>query len=96
MSGLREWARAQTVPTIAVGDYNLDYEFVKHEGNAQLATMMADGIWKWVRPEEWIDTQWSGADVDRWPDSMLDFAFVAGPAKDWESTCRVIVLPGDS
>ena len=94
-SGLREWARVQTVPTIAVGDYNLDYDFVKHEGNAQFATMLRDNVWKWVQPEEWIDTQWSGADVDRYPDSMLDFAFVAGPAKEWDLSCRVIKRPED-
>ena len=97
-NGLREWARAQTVPTIAVGDFNLDYDFIKHEGNAAFAAIMRDGVFKWIKPEEWIDTNWSsakGVNVDRYPDSMLDFAFVAGPAKEWDCECRVIVMPGD-
>ena len=61
--------------------------------------MMRDNVWQWVKPEEWIDTNWAGdrnnPRVDRYPDSMLDFAFVAGPAREWNPKCRVIVLPGD-
>jgi hypothetical protein len=43
-----------------------------------------------------IDTNWSDDNgVDRYPDSMLDFNFVAGAAKDWKAECRVIVRDGD-
>ena len=31
----------------------------------------------------------------RYPDSMLDFSFLAGAAKDWKAECRVIVRDGD-
>ena len=44
------------------------------------------------------DTNWSDPDddgKDNYPDSMLDFAFVAGPAKDWNPVCRAIVRDGD-
>tara|TARA_R110002049_G_scaffold47902_1_gene138372 strand:- start:61373 stop:62215 length:843 start_codon:yes stop_codon:yes gene_type:complete len=98
-SGLREWAREQSVATIAVGDYNFDYWFTRREGNSGFAAMLRDNVWSWVKPAEWVDTNWDEdrdhPGNDRYPDSMLDFAFVAGPAKVWDASCRVIVLPGD-
>ena len=59
---------------------------------------LGDGIWKWVKPVEFIDTNWAGTDGDgrdNYPDSMLDFAFIAGPAKDWNPVCSVVVRDGD-
>ena len=53
---------------------------------------------QWVRPVELIDANWSDPDGDgndNYPDSMLDFAFVAGPANDWNPVCRVIVREDD-
>ena len=95
-AGLREWARDKTVGVVSIGDYNFDYSFETQKGNDALPEMLRDNIWAWVQPEEWIDTQWSDDDgKDRYPDSMLDFAFVAGPAKRWDPKCRVIVRPGD-
>lgn len=100
--GLREWARNQTIPSISIGDFNFDYSFITKTGNPGLAAMLRDNVWLWVKPEEWIDTNWAdggrgnaGDGVDDYPDSMLDFAFVAGPACDWKPVCRVIERPGD-
>jgi hypothetical protein len=31
---------------------------------------------------------------DNYPDSMLDFAFVSGPANDWKTVCKVIISEG--
>ena len=43
-----------------------------------------------------MDTQWSNRDgADAYPDSCLDFAFVAGVARAWQSTSRVIVRVED-
>ena len=59
---------------------------------------MRDGIWKWVKPVEWIDTNWADRNddgVDDYPGSMLDFVFVANGATEWKTTCRVIVREGD-
>lgn len=98
---LREWARVQTLPTVSIGDFNFDYSFITHEGNSGFAAMLRDNVWQWVKPEEWIDTNWSdggrggGDGVDDYPDSMLDFAFVAGPARDWNPVCRNIKRAGD-
>jgi hypothetical protein len=55
-----------------------------------------DGAWKWIKPVEMIDTNWSDDNgKDRYPNSLLDFNFVAGGAKDWKAECRVIVRDGD-
>ena len=97
-TGLREWARTKSVPMIAIGDYNFGYEFKSKKGNAGFDAFLKDGVWKWIQPVELIDTNWSddnGNGGDRYPDSMLDFNFVAGAAKDWKAECRVIVRDGD-
>jgi hypothetical protein len=33
--------------------------------------------------------------IDRYPDSILDFIFVAGPAQEWQAHSWVVVRPGD-
>ncbi len=51
-----------------------------------------------LKPAELVDTNWADLDgdgKDNYPDSMLDFAFVAGPAKNWKPLCQVIVRDGD-
>ena len=56
------------------------------------------GMRRKLKPVELLDTNWSDPDGDgndNYPDSMLDFAFVAGPAKDWNPICHVIVRDGD-
>lgn len=97
---LVQWARTQLLPTVALGDYNLDYVFANQEGNPAFAMMMKDNVWKWIQPVEMIDTNWydnprDPDGQDDYPGSLLDFAFVTGPAKDWGSHCQVIVRPGD-
>lgn len=50
-----------------------------------------------MKPTEFIDTNWSdpNGDIrDNSSDSMLDFAFVADPAKDSNPVCRAIVREG--
>ena len=96
--GLREWARDQTLPTITIGDFNMDYDFPSQEGNEAFVEMLRDNIWEWVEPTEFIDTNWSDSDGDgrdNYPHSMLDFAFVAGPAKEWKPASEAIVREGD-
>ncbi len=97
-NGLREWARDQTLPTIGIGDFNFDYVFATAQGNEAFRLFLQDNIWKWVLPEEMIDTNWydpEGDGVDNYIGSMLDFAFVAGPAKEWNAKCNVIVRESD-
>ena len=95
---LVEWARDQTLPVVAIGDYNLDYVFETKKGNPAFKKMLLDNVWEWVQPEEMIDSNWYdelGDGEDDYPGSLLDFAFVANAAKNWKKTCRVIVRDGD-
>ncbi|MDB4766545.1 endonuclease/exonuclease/phosphatase family protein [bacterium] len=95
-AGLREWARDSSMPIIAIGDFNFDYSFKTQQGNESFVEFMRDGVWEWVTPEPLIDTQWSDdKGKDRYPDSMLDFAFVANGAKQLNPKCSVIVTEGD-
>jgi endonuclease/exonuclease/phosphatase family metal-dependent hydrolase len=94
---LRVWASRQTLPVIALGDFNFDYEFATRKGNPAYDEFIAQDIWHWVMPPELIDTNWSddGTGQDRYPGSCLDFVFVAGKARQWNSTSQVIVRDGD-
>jgi len=97
---LVQWARTQLMPVVALGDYNFDYVFETQKGNPAFSNMLKDNVWQWVKPEEWIDTNWydnpkDPDGKDDYPGSMLDFAFASGPAKVWKKRCRVIVRDGD-
>ena len=97
---LVEWGRDQTMPVVALGDYNFDYVFDTRKGNESFRLFMKDNVWEWVEPIEMIDTNWydnpeAPDGKDDFPGSMLDFAFVAGPAKEWTTSCKVIVREGD-
>ena len=51
--------------------------------------MTTDDAWEWVRPEQLVTTQCSG-----WPcryNSVLDFVFTAGPARDWRAESEIVV-----
>ena len=95
---LREWARNKSIPIVAIGDYNLDFVFATEKGNLAFDEFMKDNVWKWVRPEPLVDTNWSDRDgdgIDNYIDSLLDFSFVAGAAKTWNASSRVIVREND-
>ena len=91
------------MPLLAIGDYNFDYDFHAKTGNKAFQLFTKDDIWKWLRPEELIDSNWSDTDpkrpddqrTDRYPDSILDFIFVAGAAQEWQAWSWVVVRPGD-
>lgn len=97
-TALVEWARNQSLPIIAVGDYNMDYEFRSQRGNEAFSIMQRDGIYQWVKPFPLIDTNWYDKDrdgKDDFPESILDYTFIAGPAKDWTISTHVIVRAND-
>ena len=97
---LVKWARDETMPIVALGDYNFDYDFKTRKGNESFRLFMKDNVFEWVEPVELIDTNWydnpeQPDGKDDYPGSMLDFGFVAGSAKDWTTSCKVIVRDGD-
>jgi len=84
---LHDWAEEQTLPVVAVGDYNFDWEVVggdtDHDQGYDLMT--AGDAWVWVRPEELVATQCSD-----YYDSVLDFVFVSGEAKSWDGESVIL------
>jgi endonuclease/exonuclease/phosphatase family metal-dependent hydrolase len=79
------WARQQTLPVIAVDDYNFDWgvrhgETVHDPGYDHLTV---DSVFTWVRPPQLIRTQCSF-------DSVLDFVFVAGAARQWRAASEIL------
>lgn len=81
---LNQWGRAQSLPVIAVGDYNFDYDVEDGDsGDRDLGfdLMTAEGIFTWVRPQPLTTTYCS----DRY-NSILDFVFVGGGAAQWPVT----------
>ncbi len=95
---LVEWARGQSTAIIAVGDYNMDLDFKSRMGNEAFSIIQRDGIFKWIEPKELIDTNWADREkdgLDDYPDSMLDFVFVANSAKSWQIEVENIVRAGD-
>lgn len=94
---LVEWAREETIPIIAIGDFNMDYEFETDQGNEAFAMILRDGVFTWLKPDPLVDTNWFGDEDgnDVYPDSMLDFAFVANGATEWDAECDVVIREGD-
>lgn len=89
---LRRWAETQTLPVIAVGDYNFDWRVEDGDSNHDLGydRITEDEIFTWVRPEHLVRSQCSEEF-----DSVLDFVFVANPVPSWSSSSEIIVVAGD-
>lgn len=53
--GLREWARDQTLPTILIGDCNMDFDFKTDRGNRAFVELQRDNVWRssWVFVSGW-------------------------------------------
>lgn len=89
---LNEWVRTQTLPVIAVGDYNFDWEVVGGDQQHDIGydNIANAGAWTWVRPATLIKSQCSPNF-----DSVLDFIFVNGAAQSWSGTAEILVVPND-
>lgn len=92
---LNEWVAQQTLPVIAVGDYNFDWDVrqgaQKHDTGYDLLTR--NQRFTWVQPKTLVASQCTG-----WPckfDSVLDFVFVAGAAQTWRAEATIVVEAGD-
>ena len=80
---LNAWARGQTTPIIAVGDYNFDYDVRRgDEGpphrDRGFDLLTANQVFTWVKPERLLKTH-SDASVN----SILDFVFISKPPANW-------------
>lgn len=88
---LNEWAGRQSLPVIAKGDYNFDWSVTNGDSDHDQSydELMAEGVFEWVRPEPLIKTQ------DSSHNSVLDFIFVSGAAKQWSGSSEIMVKAGD-
>ena len=85
---LVEWARDQTLPVLAIGDYNFDYVFATEKGNEAFNIFLRDNVFKWVRPRELIDTNWFDPEPDgkdNYPGKYVRLLFCGRACKNMES-----------
>ncbi|MCI0377170.1 MAG: hypothetical protein L0215_06175 [Gemmataceae bacterium] len=88
---LNQWAKAQTLPLVAVGDWNFDWGVIDGDVHHDKGydNLIANDVFRWVRPPILVKTQDSGHN------SVLDFVFVVGAAKSWLGSSEIIVKQGD-
>jgi endonuclease/exonuclease/phosphatase family metal-dependent hydrolase len=97
---LKKWAEDHpNEPVIAAGDFNFDYDFKTQKGNSAYDAMIEGGVWQWLKPDPLVDSNWAddrnNPGHDKYPDSILDFVFVANQAKNWKGESDVVVREGD-
>jgi hypothetical protein len=87
-----DWVRQQTLPVVAVGDYNFDWRVENGDQNhdAGFDFMTADQVWKWVRPGTLVMSQCNANE-----NSVLDFVFVNPAANLWQASSVILQEAGD-
>lgn len=86
-TALNTWAAGQTLPIVAVGDYNFDWNLPDGDADHDVGfdNMVANSVFRWVRPSTLIKTQ-----CDPQFNSVLDFVFVADGAKTWSGEAEIL------
>jgi hypothetical protein len=89
--------KSTTLPVIAVGDYNFDFDVPSGPGNSAFNLLMQGNVFQWIRPSTLVATQYSDNDDDDENDhnSVLDFVFVAKLPTSWQLTSEILVKAGD-
>ncbi len=84
---LNLWASGQTLPIIAVGDYNFDWDVDQGEivHDRGYDNMVYQGRFTWVRPGNLKKTQ-ANPDFD----GVLDFIFIGGDSWTWKSRAEIL------
>ncbi|MCP4611469.1 MAG: hypothetical protein GY845_22375 [Planctomycetes bacterium] len=89
---LAQWASQQTIPVIAVGDYNFDWDLdpsdCAENYNKGLGAMTVCGF-DWLKPARMIRTH------DSYYNSVLDFIFLANYADIISGESEIVVRPND-
>ena len=47
---VREWAKKETLPIIAVGDYNFDFDIQTKSNNKAFDIFLEDDVFEWIQP----------------------------------------------
>ena len=85
--GLVDWVQTQTIPVVALGDYNFDYDIDEGVGNNGFDLMTATEDWIWVRPDRLMKSQAAFS-----YNSILDFVFVANAPETWSGFSDILSL----
>ncbi|WP_413168204.1 endonuclease/exonuclease/phosphatase family protein [Capilliphycus salinus ALCB114379] len=89
---LNRWAQKQTLPIIAVGDYNFDWDVKngdsKRDPGYDLLT--ENDVFTWVRPQEIIATHCS----TRY-NTVLDFVFISSRPKPISASSKILYPEAD-
>ncbi len=92
---LNAWIRTQTLPVIAVGDYNFDYLVDggdKGQRDLGFDNMTKDAVWTWIRPHTLESTT---TPSKRRPAAVLDFVFAGNAAAQWPASSEIVKLPDE-
>lgn len=87
-----EWAEQQSLPVVAVGDYNFDYDLSKQKGNRAFDLLRETNVFEWIKPDCLATNSCpgTGTGCNRRYDSILDFTFVSGAAKGWQASSQIL------
>lgn len=84
---LNRWASQQTLPIIAVGDYNFDWNVKSTVHDPGYDLMTQDNVFKWIQPKSKFPTTCGHFNT------ILDFVFVAGEAQKWPASSKIYDRP---
>lgn len=90
VDGLNAWARGEPGPLVMAGDYNF-FDILASDAEASdegLRRLTRDDVFRWVRPESLVPTQFDPNDPADW---ILDYVFVGGEAKSWRGRSKILL-----
>ncbi len=94
---LRKWARGRRLPVILAGDFNFDFDPRTGRGNRAFDIFTQGSDVKWVAPRcvATGNCPRTGTQCDPDYNSILDFVFLAGPAKAWDGESQILFRERD-
>ncbi|MEB3279328.1 MAG: endonuclease/exonuclease/phosphatase family protein [Lyngbya sp.] len=91
---LRNWVQAQSLPVIAVGDYNFDFDLAKKKGNKAFDLFLQKEVMTWIKPNclKTNSCPPTGTQCDPQYASILDYVFVSPMAKNWPGESDILLI----
>lgn len=88
---LNFWVKQQTLPVIAAGDFNFDWdiESIGEKRDQGFDNLTANKVWNWIRPAQLVKTDCSKNN------SIMNFFFVNKLAARWNGQSKVLKKEGD-
>lgn len=83
---LNTWGAAQTLPVVTTGDFNFDWKADGSSHDEGYDLLVVNDVFAWVRPPDPLVR----TECSEFYDSILDFTFVAGAAKQWGATAAIL------